>query len=83
MRLRRYAPSKKTAGEAAGSGLGHSRPGRASSKSGRVRYAADCVEKVLFDLGTNFLRAAGALGFWDAGDHSDPSGFNQRPFQPL
>jgi hypothetical protein len=37
--------------------MGHSRPGRASSKSGHVHYAADTVEKVFFGVCTeNVIR---------------------------
>ena len=41
--------------------LGHSLPGRASGKSGHVRYAADSVAKVVLRKVSKILRAAGAV----------------------
>jgi hypothetical protein len=44
---------------------------------------ADRVEKVLFVIGTDFLRAAGTLGVFGVGDRFDLSGFNSVAFNML
>jgi hypothetical protein len=44
---------------------------------------ADCVEKVLSGVGTNFRGAAGALSVWNVRERFDVSGFVQRPSHML